>query len=502
VKVPEGTEAENGLAEIAPVAARVPDMRTLSPSRVLLAALALLTVLAINLIGPARADAAIAAGAEANGELINPDVTPARQAAVLDKLDAQGVSIIRANVQWVNIARSCGGQSSTQLRSDANACYDWALIDGLVSGAEARGMQLLFSVSGAPRWLHGTSNTAFVGGTATQWRRTMDHYPAFMAAIASRYDFSSKIGTVRYWTIWNEPNSKTFWSPMFSTSQRAIAPARYAALYGKAAPAMKAVSPRAVIAPGPTGPNSSPWKPAAYIRELQRLLPTYLPGTTMAQKRSYIGAWAHNPYPNSYYGPKGNPRTGRSYTHRDSLGIAQIDDLVRLLDSSSLTRGKNIWATEFAWETNPPDDFFGITPTQQGRYLAEAFDVLDRTGRVNIGVWYGLTDPPDDAQDFHSGTYFNSGRPKPSLASYRLVISASATSVRRGQSVQLYARANTNRRATRIMYSADNRTWRLLPLKGRRSDGSIRTSVRMTRKLYFSTWDGTQRGQTRVVGVR
>jgi hypothetical protein len=449
---------------------------------------------------PASASAMLM-GVEANGELLNPERTPAQQAASLDRLQAQGARLARLNVSWKQIAGACGGQSPAALRNDLNPCYDWRSIDSLVSLASERDIELLFSVSRAPFWLHRSSNPMFIGATSAAWGRTVQHYPAFITAIATRYDSLSTIGTVKLWTIWNEPNSKTFWAPLDTRAQQALAPTRYAILYGASAKALKAANPSATVAPGPTGPNST-IKPVPYIKAFQKVIARYLPGTTLYAKRRYLGAWAHNPYP-VIYAPTGNPRYGyNSYKSPDALGFSDTRELIRLLDSVPITRGLKVWATEFGWETNPPEKTaFGIPTYLQARYIAEGYDLLDATGRVTIGVSYVLTDPVDPV-DFQSGTFFASGKPKPSFYSYQRMISTSSMRVRRGQSISIYAKANTDPSRTAILYSTNGYTgWRTLP-SPRRVDGSIRRTLRMTRTTYFATWDGTARGPKRGVLVR
>ena len=476
-------------------------MRTFSPRRLATVfALLLTTSTAAAVALPAPASAMLM-GVEANGELLNPDRTPAQQAESLDRIASQGARLARVNVSWKQIASYCNGQTLSALRNDKNACYDWSSLDSLVSLAQARDIQLLFSVSRVPFWLQHSSNPMYIGTSSAAWTRTVQFYPAFITAIATRYNSSSTIGTVKLWTIWNEPNSKTFWWPLATRAQRAMAPTRYAILYGASAKALKAANPTATVAPGPTGPNST-IKPVPYITAFQKVVARYLPGRTIYQKRRYLGAWAHNPYP-VIYAPTGNPRYGyNSYKDRNALGFSDTRELARLLDSAPITRGLKIWATEFGWETNPPErTAFGIPTYLQARYIAEGYDLLDATGRVSIGVSYVLTDPTQPA-DFQSGTFFSNGKPKPSYYAYQRMISTSSTKVRRGQAISIYAKANTDPRRTAIMYSTNGYTgWRVLP-GARRADGSIRRSLRMTRTLYFATWDGTKRGPKRGVLVR
>jgi hypothetical protein len=470
---------------LAPDVASVPHMRRILP----LAAACLALAAAV----PAAADATLY-GVESNSELANSNLSRPQQAETLGKMKAQGVGLVRANVHWNEAApAACATQTPSQLRDPDNACYSWGVFDGIVEEATAHNIQVLVSVTHAPSWLHNNADPTYLGASGTQWRRTVQYYSAFLAAAAKRYGQGSPHGTVRLWTIWNEPNSRNYFGPMNTPALVRAAPGRYSQMFAEGAKAIRSSNPGAIVALGPTGPQSTPWKPITYIKAVQAKLPIFLPGTGASEK-AWIGAWAHNPYP----GITGPPSRGT--TRSPSVGMANIRDLVKQLDAAPITRGLRIWATEFAYQTNPPDDVLGIAPALQGRYLAEAFDWLDATRRVTVVVWYGFTDPTD-IRDWQGGTYYAGGTPKVSLLWWRRPISVPISLTRRGGVVRVWARSMVNPRATRIAYSFNGRQWRLFPVKGKRADGTTVLAVRMTRRMWFATWDGT-RGPARVVSVR
>jgi hypothetical protein len=464
--------------------ASVPDMRRLLP-------LAAACLFALAVAAPAAH--ATLYGVESNAELANSNVTRASQGATLAKMRAQGVGVVRANVHWNEAAAACGSVALATLRDPDNGCYDWSVFDGIVQEAAAHNIQVLVSVTHAPQWLHHNDDPTYLGATGPQWTHTVQYYTAFLTAAATRYTSGSPHGTVRLWTVWNEPNSIHYFGPMNTRALVRAAPSRYAQLFAQSSIAIKRANPAALVALGPTGPQSTPWKPINYLKAVQARLPIFLPGSGTAEKH-WIDAWAHNPYP----GITGPP--SRGLTRSPSVGMSNIRDLVHQLDAAPITRGLRIWATEFAYQTNPPDDVLGISPALQGRYLAEAFDWLDATRRVTVVVWYGFTDPTD-LSDWQGGTYYNDGTPKVSLLWWRRPISVPIGTTRRGRLVRVWARSMVNPSATRIAYSFNGRSWRLFPIKGRRSDGTTVLAVRMMRRMWFSTWDGT-RGPARVVNVR
>jgi hypothetical protein len=453
-----------------------------------------LAALCALLLVPSSASAALY-GVESNGELTNSDRTLELQQAALDKVVAQGGDIIRANIGWNEVARWCDGQSVAQLRDPDNACYRWSVVDNLVQSANARRVLVLVSVTRVPSWVRDNANPYYLGTRTPDFNNTVAHYAAFMRAFAARYAIGSPHGFVRLYTVWSEPNSITFFKPMHTRFLVKLAPRRYAYLYAQSAIAIKAVNPQAQIAIGPTHPTGGRGgiPPITYVAQLQRVLPAYLPGTG-ARERSYISAWAHNPYPG--IGTPPNRGTARS----PLVGMTNIRDLFRQLDRAPLTRGLRVWATEFGYQTNPPDRTLGINPLLQARYMGEAFDWLDSTRRVTVQIWYGLTDPVA-LSDWQNGTFYSNGRAKPSLYWYRRPISVPVSRVRRGMKVRVWARSNLKPRSTRIAISTNGRRWRVLPLTGRKADGTVVNWIRITRRTWFATYDGT-RGPARVVSVR
>ncbi|MEO6866387.1 MAG: cellulase family glycosylhydrolase [Gaiellales bacterium] len=385
------------------------------------------------LLAPSNAHA-ILLGMESNGELINSDRTPALQATALDKMQKQGIQVVRVNVGWNEMATgACDGQTRFQMRNHNNPCYTWVVLDSLVDLATERKIKVLVSFSRVPSWVSGSSDPHYMGQTTMQFRKIMNHFVAFHQAAGTRYNGRNGHSPIRYWTIHNEPNSTTFWAPRPNA-------ARYAELYGKTAVALRKVHSRAQIAVGPTNPtgsNKGSIRPMTFIRQFQSNVGKYLPGS-MHRKRTYINAWAHNPYP---AGREPNSLVG----HSQAIHMGHITSkLIKQLDRSPITRKKPIWATEFGWVTAGN---YKVSTSRQAQYIAEAFDMLDATKRVTIGIQYLLTDAADgDANAWKSGTMYINGRIKPSFKMMQRMISvpAGGTSgrVKRGTVVRVWGRSN------------------------------------------------------------
>jgi hypothetical protein len=437
------------------------------------------------------AQAALLVGAESNAEIVNSTVSEAGQHEALVRMKLQGTQVVRANFGWNEIAAACAGQTSEALADPDNACYNWRLVDSLVASSSALGLQPLVSFTRTPAWASGSLDPMYMGETDAQFTRVMDFYVSFHRAAAARYRTGSPHGTIRYWTVHNEPNSAQFWKPRPSAE-------RYGLLYARTAVAIRQAHPGALIAAGPTNPNGMPpygIPPLTFIKRTVPVIERNLPGT-LATKRTYLRYWAHNPYPN----PKSQP-TVPNPAHPDSIGLARMSRLIAQLDSMPLTRGAHVWATEFGWETAGPGPT--VSQARQAQFIAEAFDMLGALGRVDIGINYGVVDPLDPA-DWQSGTWTASGQAKASMAMMQRMVSVPqaglAGSVKAGQLVRIWGRSNIARTSGRLMYRRAGGVWKAVPGQRRQADGSIRASLRLARGSWqLATRDALGQGPVRQV---
>jgi hypothetical protein len=464
------------------------------PATLLIAATAALVL-------PAASSATILVGAESSRELVNSTQTPELQDAALAKMQAQGVQVVRANFRWFEIAAGCAGQSATLLQNPDNPCYDWSHVDGLVSQANARGIQVLLSVQQSPTWANGSVNPYAIPNATGAFQTWVAQFAAFHTAAATRYSAGSAHGFVKYWTVYNEPNSGYYWGGRRSGEanvgwQGKPDPKRYALLYARTAVAIKTASPSAKVAPGPTGPTGGSSKvggmqPLKFWRGFQQAVGAYLPGS-LATKRRYIDAIATNPYP----GFASQPSVAAGTNAPDWVTMPTIDRIFRQLDKSPITRGKPVWATEFGWQTS---GISSTTAARQAQFIAEAFDWLDSRKRVQIGISYGLSDPaldpPGVDADWQSGTFTFAGLKKPSFFMYqRMVAVAQAGTrnrVKRGTIVRVFGRSNVSpKTGVLAMKLSGSSSWKVVPKQRRAADGTIRASIRITAKLaQFATYD-------------
>ncbi|MCB0878497.1 MAG: cellulase family glycosylhydrolase, partial [Thermoleophilia bacterium] len=117
-------------------------------------------------------------GFESNAELVNGNRTADQRTETITSMRQAGARVVRINVGWNEVAAGCAGQSVAALKNYGNSCYNWTAFDQVVAAARAKNMQVLASVSRAPQWLHGRTDTAFLGNSNAQWLRSVRHYEA------------------------------------------------------------------------------------------------------------------------------------------------------------------------------------------------------------------------------------------------------------------------------------------------------------------------------------
>ena len=327
----------------------------------------------------------------------------------LDRAVASGSDIVRLSSGWAGIAPARPADPA----DPADPAYRWESLDESVKAARARGLDVIVSLTGAPRWAEGPGRPADAGpGT---WRPSAKPYGAFARALARRYSGSypdperpgATLPRVRHYLPWNEPNLSTYITPQWVRRGgrfHASSPVIYRRLLNAFARGVKAVDRRNLVLAGATSPfgDTAPGgdkiPPAQFVRKL-------------LSRRTVFDVLAHHPY--SVRGPR-SPAL-----NRDDVSVADLAKLRRPLRRAqrsgriSPRGGKRLWVTEFSWDSSPPDPL-GVPAARHARWLQEAFYVLWRSG-VDTIAWFQVRDQapePSFAATSQSGVYFRDGRPK------------------------------------------------------------------------------------------
>jgi hypothetical protein len=317
------------------------------------------------------------------------------------------------NVQVVRMTLTWGGRDGVantrpvHPTDPADPAYQWSRYDRAIESASRGRMDVLLTIVGTPSWANAGQSAQHAPSDPATLRE-------FAYAAARRYSgtfLDAATGRilprVEMWLAWNEPNSSVFLQPQFERVRgkwRMAAPAAYAqicnAVYGGVHAAggpdrvaCGATAPRGHNDPGSSRPSISP---LAFLSEAKRMgLRTF-------------DAWAHHPY---YGGPWETPTT-RNLGSR-VVGLGDIDTLIS--EVTSLYGRKPLWITEYGYQTNPPDNIFGVTWTKQAAYLRQAFQIARSNPRIDLFTWFLLKDSPTLAS-WQSGLITSDGRVKPAFA--------------------------------------------------------------------------------------
>ena len=320
-------------------------------------------------------------------------------------LQSLHVQVVRLTLAW----GGPGGVANKQPAHPADPtdpAYDWAKYDRAVERANDAGIQLLLTIVGTPAWAN--------GGKPPQEPPTSDGtLRAFAYAAAQRYSGTfldtatgRVLPRVSLWLAWNEPNNPVFLRPQFARVNgrwEMAAAAAYAHICNAIYAGVHAAGGPEQVACGATAPrgNNNPSTSRASISPL-----AFLRSAKQNGLRTF-DAWADHPY---YGNPSDTPATRNLGS---AIELGNIDELVSTV--TGLYGSKPIWITEYGYQTNPPDTFFGVSWAKQAEYLREAYDIAKSNPRIELFTWFLLKDSTSP-NGWQSGLETASGRKKPSFA--------------------------------------------------------------------------------------
>ncbi|MBA2347659.1 MAG: hypothetical protein H0V81_05120 [Solirubrobacterales bacterium] len=372
----------------------------------------------------------------------------AAREAGLNDLQALGADAVHSIVFWAKVApRATSRRRPTGFVGSDPASYAperWDKYDDLVRGARARGLEVLLSpASPIPSWASGCSSKRVTV------RRTCKPNPTqfkrFVEALGHRYsgtyvDENQGVGVlprVDRWSVWNEPNQGGWLTPQFAKvggRTRPQSPAIYRNLVKAAAKGLRSSGHRSdELLLGETAPigrvsgalSKRPMPPGAFLnatfcldsrgRSLRGAISRAL--DCAGYRRLPITGLSHHPY------TRGGSRPPTDRGSRTEITISSASRLKTIIKRAERKRRipqrMKISYTEFGFQTNPPDDLFGVSLAAQARYLNQADWIAYRDKSVASVAQYELRDERATAA-FQSGLRFLDGRPKPGFAAYRM----------------------------------------------------------------------------------
>jgi hypothetical protein len=403
--------------------------------------------------------------------------------ARLNELQSLGIDIVKVRVNWRFIAPK---KRPRGFNGADPAAYGaaWTPYDELVSGAQARGMDVMFQLgTAAPEW-------ATPGKSAIRSPNPAE-FGKFAEAVGKRYP------SVHLFSVWNEPNLVSWLSPQYSGKvpaspriYRGLLNAVYGGMQRSGHGSDQLLVGELLPFSRSSGNSTKKIRPLTFLRELACLDSHYRPfrGST-ARKRGCSGfksipgtGLAYHPYTLSG-GP--NVRT----PNKDD---ASIRDLGRLRTAINRLRGRHrirsywpIWITEFGFQSRPPDPYGSPIKKIPG-YMGESEWLAYKNSRVRSYAQYPLVDDPGHIAGFQSGLRFHNGKAKPYVwAAFQRPFFAKYS----GSRVELFGgiRARPGSNVTVQSKNGRKAKWRTIRTVTLNSRGYFDISARLSRpsKRYY-----------------
>jgi len=288
-----------------------------------------------------------------------------------------GITRQRVNLQWAYVLPE---EEFSARNKPAELHYNFILFDRLIDRAAEDGVRIHMSLTGpAPRWANSKralpSKQAWYKPNATEFGK-------FAAVVAEHFS-----GRVDRYSIWNEPNWKTWLGPLSS------GPALYRALYAKGYAAIKAADPAAKVLIGETAPFSKPgWStsPLAFLRAVTCVNTKYK--RTRSCPKLKADGYAHHPYDFAH-------APNYQYPGADNVTIGTLSRLTKALDKLSragvlrMNGGGRmpLYLTEYGYFAS---GHRALSSKLRARYLQQAYSIALKNSRVKSQLQYLLVQPP------------------------------------------------------------------------------------------------------------
>jgi hypothetical protein len=275
------------------------------------------------------------------------------RAAAFDQARQANATVVRGIVRWSDVARVRPADAADPW----DPAYGFADVDEFVRNAQRRGLEVLLTVWGTPAWAN--------GGRAPNVPPTdAGELEDFSHALAERYSGAFPgYPFVRFFSVWNEPNSERFLAAD-------DAPTAYAALAAAAYAGLKAGSPTALVAIGETASRHAP---AEFMAAVARARPGLR-----------FDAWAHHPYP-----PVAGDAPDTAAAWPD-VGLLELGRFGKEVDRAFGRGQVPLWLTEYAESTT------AVAPDRQAADLKLALALATRLRRVDMFIWLMLRDHPGE----------------------------------------------------------------------------------------------------------
>jgi hypothetical protein len=264
----------------------------------------------------------------------------------------------------------------------------WASFQNVVTDARARGMGVVFVITGNADGSTTPSDPA-----------------AFASAAGTFASHMAAVGGATAYEVWNEEDESQFWGA-------AVDAGRYAAILKAAYPAIKGNDPGAKVLLGPLTGNNYGF--------LQQVYSAGAGGSFDAASVHTDTACLVDP-PSSYY------RENGQVARFTFLGFRSVHDVMVANGQGD----KPIWMTELGWTTATStcargmwagQKPAGVSEAAQAANIREAYHCLAGYPYVQVGLWFTLKDTNSHGDELdHYGLQRIDGTHKPSWDAFRSV---------------------------------------------------------------------------------
>jgi hypothetical protein len=404
---------------------------------------AVLALVALGLIAaaPAAASSGAQYGIQDDAWLMYGPGALSTRVATLDRL---GTRLVRFTLRWDQVAPT----RPASPRNPDDTAYRWGLFETVLDALHDDGIATVVTLYGSPSWAN--------GGHRSNWLPARG-FADFAYAASKRFPW------VHLWTVWNEPNGRTFSVPVSPSGyvRRLLNPA-YASLHQ--------ASGANVVAGGVTSPR----KTASGMSPL-----AFMEGMKAAGAR--LDAYAQNPYPVSVH----ETPFHSTCTDCTVLTMANLPsiraDVTRIFGAS-----KPLWLTEFGYQTSPPDRLLGVSWPLQAQYVGEAALRVWKQPGVTMLIQFLVRDEPS-LGGWQSGLFTNGGTPKPSYHAFALPLAEVA---RVGTHAVLWGQVRPGSGARRyVLQSFAGGRWRPIGATERTgASGTLMRTVTLPRGARVRIW--------------
>jgi hypothetical protein len=334
-----------------------------------------------------------------------------------------GAQLVRLPISWKLVAPSTPPPGFDPANPN-DPSYNWSELDRMVSQALANGLEPMIDISEPPSWAQAPPGAGAQSPDPTQ-------LGLFANAAAIRYDGSVPgLPRVRYWEVWNEPNSSFFLQPQVQNGN-IVSVETYRTMINDFAAGVHGARADDVVVGGELFPNGitraevTAVAPLDFTRRLFCLSGGARPHRVCNTSVS-VDVWSVHPYTSG--GPSTRP------ANPNNVWIANLGALTGLVRSAQRlgtlisSQPVQTWVSEFSWDSNPPDPK-GVPLRLEQRWVAETLYRSWQAG-ITVFTWFMLRDQPLGVSPFQSGLYFEctSGlscdTPKPAASAFRFPLVA------------------------------------------------------------------------------